>query len=81
MLEEMYDPIAVHGTVHPALTLAEAVEVIEGQSMAANERFICDAVIAYDTGCHAIIELAFDQGVLTRDQLTTIAESIVLSDD
>ena len=79
MLEEMYEPIADHGTVHPALTLAEGVELIDGQTIGENDRFICDALIAYDTASHAKLELAFFRGKLDRKQLTAIAQSIILS--
>ncbi|MBQ1685841.1 MAG: hypothetical protein II072_10075 [Clostridia bacterium] len=79
MLEEMYEPVADHGTVHPALTLAEAVEVKDGLTMGENERFTCDALIAFDTASHMKIEFAFFLGELTREQLITIAESIILS--
>ncbi|MBO4878714.1 MAG: hypothetical protein J5544_00480, partial [Clostridia bacterium] len=69
------------GTVHPALTLAEAPYTIEGQTMAGTATFPCDAVIAYDTASHTKIELAFIQGELTRDQLTAIAASIMLDSE
>ena len=81
MMEEMYEPVAEHGTVHPALTLAEAVDD-DGTHPGASpeyERFICDAIIAFDTEAHVKIELAFNQGYLTEEQLTEIAESIALS--
>ncbi len=79
LLEEMYEPVADHGTVHPALTLSEAVEVIDGLNMGENERFTCDALIAFDTASHTKIEFAFFRGELTHEQLITIAESIILS--
>ncbi|MBO4878747.1 MAG: hypothetical protein J5544_00650 [Clostridia bacterium] len=81
MIEDMYEPVAEHGTVHPALTLAEAVDD-DGTHPGASpeyERFICDAIIAFDTESHTKIELAFDQGYLTEEQLIAIAESIELS--
>gem|GEM_PF-6008699 len=81
MIEDMYEPVAEHGTVHPALTLAEAVDD-DGTHPGASpeyERFICDAIIAFDTEVHVKIELAFIQGYLTEEQLTEIAESIALS--
>ncbi len=81
MIEDMYEPVAAHGTVHPALTLAEAPYMIEGQTMAGTATFTCDAVIAFDTASHTKIELAFIRDELTRSQLTAIAGSIMLDAD
>ncbi|MBO4878791.1 MAG: hypothetical protein J5544_00870 [Clostridia bacterium] len=77
MIEEMYEPIEADGPCIPALTIAEAVNVTES-AFAANERFLCDAVIACEPGTNAIIEIVFDQGLLTHEQLVEIARSISL---
>ena len=77
MLEEMYEPVEADGPCVPGLTLAEGVVVTES-SFVSNERFPCDAVVAYDPETLAIIEIVFDQGVLTHEQLVEIARSISL---
>ncbi|MBR6007160.1 MAG: hypothetical protein IK064_05980 [Clostridia bacterium] len=78
MLEEMYEPVEADGPCVPGLSLAEGVDVIPGQVMAQNERFTCDAIIAYEPETLAIIEIVFDQGLLTHEQLVEIARSISL---
>ena len=78
LLEEMYEPIEADGPCIPALTLSEGVDVIPGQNFAANGTFLCDAVVAYEPEQNLTIEIVFDQGVLTREQLIAIAQSIRL---
>lgn len=78
MTEEMYEPVETENSCCPALSLSEGIVDTES-SFAANERFLCDAVIAYDPESLAIIEIVFDRGYLTHDQLIEVAQSIRLS--
>ncbi|GEM_PF-6325928 len=77
-LSERYEALEVNGTCHPALTASQAVDFIPGRTFSELKRFTCDTVLCYDTESRMVLEIAFEQGYFTNDQLAAIARSVVL---
>ncbi|MBO4847956.1 MAG: hypothetical protein J5586_02265, partial [Clostridia bacterium] len=76
--DEKYEPTAAVTGMKAAVTLAEGVVWEPEKTMAEMERLLCDAVVAYNTETHDYIEIAFDRGLFTDEQLKDIARSIAV---